>query len=311
VMHACGHDVHMACLVGTAGWLAAHRDLWAGTVVLVGQPAEELLEGAKAMLDDGLYERFPKPDAALALHVVQDQPTGSVSYTSGPALAGTTALDVTVRGRGGHGAAPQTTVDPVVLAALAVLDLQTIVSREIDPVQPAVLTVGSIQGGFKHNVIPDEVKLQLTLRAYRDDVLNQMVDAIRRRVNGLAQGHRAPEPVVKVVVTSPATVNDPALVEKVLPALRRALGPENVRPADPAMASEDFALYRKGGVPTFLFRLGTIPTDRLAEARTKGEALPSLHSARFRPEPEGSIATGVRAMTAAVVELLKPASGPR
>jgi hippurate hydrolase len=306
VMHACGHDVHMACLVGVAGWLAEHRDRWAGTVVLVGQPAEELVEGARAMLDDGLYRRFPKPDAALALHVVQDQPTGTVAYTSGPALAGTTSLDLIVKGRGGHGAAPHTTVDPVVLAALAVLDLQTIVSRELDPVQPGVVTIGSIHGGTKHNIIPNEVKLQLTLRAYQEDVLTRMVESIRRRAQGLAAAHRAPDPELKIVVTNPPTINDPALVEKVLPALRRVLGPDHVLAAEPVMGAEDFALYRREGVPTFMFRLGTIPPDRVAEARAKGEVLPSLHSSRFRPEPEGSIGTGVRAMTAAVVELLKP-----
>jgi hippurate hydrolase len=170
-MHACGHDIHMTCLVGAARWLADHRKEWSGTVLLIGQPAEERVEGARAMLAAGLYERFPKPDAALALHVTHDQPAGTVSYTSGPALAGTVSLDVTLRGRGGHGAAPHATVDPIVLAALAVLDFQTIVSREVDPTQPSVLTVGSIHGGTKHNIIPDEVTLQLTLRAYRDEVL--------------------------------------------------------------------------------------------------------------------------------------------
>jgi amidohydrolase len=309
VMHACGHDVHMACLVGTARWLAGHKGEWSGTVVLVGQPAEERVEGAKAMLADGLYTRFPKPDAALALHVVNDQPAGSVTYTSGPAFAGTTSLDVTLRGRGGHGAAPQATVDPVVLAALAVLDFQTIVSREIDPVQPSVLTVGSIHGGTKHNIIPDEVKLQLTLRAYREDVLAQLIDGIDRRVKGLAQAHRAPDPEVKVVVTNPPTVNTPELVRRVVPALERALGSGSVKPAEPVMGAEDFALYREGGVPTFMFRLGTIPPDRLAEAKAKKEPMPSLHSSRFRPDPEPSLRGGVRAMTAAVVELLPPRAG--
>ena len=169
-MHACGHDMHMTCLVGTARWLAEHKDRWKGTVVLIGQPAEEMIGGAHAMLEDGLYTRFPRPDFALALHVISDQPTGTVAYTSGPALAGSTAVDVVIRGKGGHGAAPHDTVDPVVLAALAILDFQTIVSREVNPIQPAVVTVGSIHGGTKHNIIPDEVRLQLTLRAYRDEV---------------------------------------------------------------------------------------------------------------------------------------------
>jgi hippurate hydrolase len=304
VMHACGHDVHMTCLVGTAGWLAAHRDRWSGTVVLVGQPAEEAIGGAEAMLADGLYTRFPKPDAALALHTIHDQATGTVSYTSGPALAGATSVDVIIRGRGGHGSAPHSTADPIVLAALVIIDLQTIVSREVDPVHPAVVTVGSIHGGTKHNIIPDEVRLQLTLRAYSDAVRDQLIDGIKRRVSGLARAHRAPEPSVEVIETTAPTINTPALVARVVPALARALGEANVRPTEPVMGAEDFGLYSRGGVPIFMFRLGTIPPDRLAEAKAKGEVLPSLHSARYRPDPEPSIRTGVRAMTAAVCALL-------
>jgi len=306
VMHACGHDVHMTCLVGTARWLSGHRDRWAGTVLLVGQPAEEMIGGAKAMLADGLYERFPKPDAALALHVVHDLPTGTVGYTSGPAMAGSTSLNVLIRGKGGHGAAPHTTVDPVVLAALAVLDFQTIVAREVDPLQPAVVTVGSIQGGTKHNIIGNEVRLQLTLRAYRDDVRDLLIDGVRRRVVGLAQAHRAPEPTVEVLESTPPTVNTPELVERVLPSLRAELGESNVRKLEPVMGAEDFGLFGRGGVPTFMFRLGTIAPDRLAAAKAKGEPLPSLHSASYYPEPAESIRTGVRAMTAAVVGLARP-----
>jgi amidohydrolase len=306
VMHACGHDVHMTCLVGTARWLAEHRDRWSGTVVLVGQPAEELVSGARAMLDDGLYTRFPRPDFALALHVLNDLPTGMVAYTSGPALASSTAVDVVIRGRGGHGAAPHTTVDPVVLAALAVLDFQTIVSREIDPTQPAVLTVGSIHGGTKHNIISDEVRLQLTLRAYREDVRDQLIDGIRRRVSGLARAHRAPEPTVEVLEGTPATINTPALVGRIVPVLTRTLGASNVREVGPVMGAEDFGLFGRGGIPTFMFRLGTIPPHRVEEARAKGEPLPSLHSAAYHPDPAPSIETGVRAMTAAVRELLPP-----
>src|SRR3954454_12830166 len=175
----------MTCLVGTARWLAAHRGQWAGTALLIGQPAEEEIGGAKGMLDDGLYQRFPKPDAALALHVTHDQEVGIVGYTSGPALAGSTAVDITVRGKGGHGAAPHTTVDPIVLAAMIIVDLQTIASREVNPVQPCVVTVGSIHGGTRSNIIPNEVKLQLSLRAYREDVRGQLIDGIKRRLAGL------------------------------------------------------------------------------------------------------------------------------
>jgi hippurate hydrolase len=306
VMHACGHDVHMTCLVGTARWLAEHRDRWSGTVVLVGQPAEELVSGARAMLDDGLYTRFPKPDYALALHVLNDLPTGMVAYTSGPALASSTSVDVVIRGRGGHGAAPHSTVDPIALAALAILDFQTIVSREIDPTQPAVLTVGSIHGGTKHNIIPDEVRLQLTLRAYREDVRDQLIDGIKRRVSGLAQSHKAPAPVVEIREGTPATINTPGLVNRIVPVLARTLGASNVKEVGPVMGAEDFGLFGRGGVPTFMFRLGTIPPRRMDEARAKGETLPSLHSAQYQPDPSPSIETGLRAMTAAVRELLPP-----
>ncbi len=309
VMHACGHDIHMACLVGTARWLATHRDRWAGTVLLIGQPAEEAIGGAKAMLADGLYERFPKPDAALALHVTHDQEIGTVGYTSGPALAGSTALDVTIRGKGGHGAAPHTTVDPIVLAALVIVDLQTIASREVNPIQPCVVTVGSIHGGTRSNIIPAEVKLQLTLRAYRDDVRDLLIDGIKRRIKGLAQAHRAPDPSLEIIETTPPTVNTPALVGRVVPALRKALGSDNVKAVEPVMGAEDFGLFGQGGVPTFMFRVGTLTPKRLAESLDGGKPLPSLHSPLYYPEPSGSIQTGVTAMTAAVVELLpqKPA----
>jgi hippurate hydrolase len=304
VMHACGHDVHMTCLVGTARWLAEHRDQWSGTVVLIGQPAEELVGGARAMLDDGLYTRFPRPDYALALHCLNELPAGVVGYTSGPTLASSTAVDVTIRGRGGHGAAPHQTVDPIALAALAILDFQTIVSREIDPTQSAVLTVGAIHGGTKHNIIPDEVKLQLTLRAFREDVRDQLIDGIKRRVNGLAQAHRAPAPSVDVRETTPPMISTPSLVTRVVPALRRTLGEDKVREFGPVMGAEDFGLYGQGGVPTFMFRVGTTPEKTLQEAKAKGEPIPGLHSSKYQPDAGPSIETGVRAMVAAVRELL-------
>ncbi len=306
VMHACGHDVHMTSLVGTARWLADHKPLWNGTVVFVAQPAEERIGGAKEMLADGLYERFPKPDYALALHVAHDLRTGQVGYCSGPALASSTSVDVYVKGRGGHGAMPHNTVDPITLAALLVLDFQTIVSREISPIEPAVLTVGSIQGGSKHNIIPDDVHLQLTLRAYSESVRTQLIEGIRRRAEGLAQAHRAPRPVVEVGESTPATINSPSLIEAVLPAFSEALGEENVIKVEPTMGAEDFGLFSQGGVPIFLFRLGTIPPDRVQQSLDGGEPLPSLHSALYQPDPEASLHTGIRAMTAAVVKLLPP-----
>jgi amidohydrolase len=306
VMHACGHDVHMTSFIGTARWLAAHRDRWSGTVVLIGQPAEEAVDGAKAMLEDGLYSRFPKPDFALALHCRPDIPVGAVSYCSGPAMASSTSVSVILRGKGGHGAWPHRTVDPIVLAALFVVDLQTIVSREIEPGEPAVVTVGSIHGGTKHNIIPDDVKLQLTLRSFSEPVRQQLIAGIKRRAIALSQAQQAPEPTVLVEEGTPATINTPSLVERVVPALADSLGASNVSPVKPVMGAEDFSLYSEGDVPICMFWLGTLSPERIAAATSNGGAPPALHSSKYYPEPGPSISTGIRAMTAAVVRLLPP-----
>ncbi|MFO0909117.1 MAG: amidohydrolase [Isosphaeraceae bacterium] len=307
VMHACGHDVHMACLVGTARWLSEHKDRWSGTVVLIGQPAEEAIGGAKAMLADGLYTRFPKPDYALALHVTNDQPAGKLAYTSGPALAGSTSVNLTFKGRGGHGAAPHLTIDPIVLAALAIVDFQSIVAREIDPLTPSVLTVGSIHGGTKHNIIPDDVKLQLTLRAYGDDVRDRLIRGIRRRLKGLSEAHGAPEASFEIAETTPPTINTPKLVERIIPVFRKEFGESQVAAVPPVMGAEDFGLYGRDGVPTFMFRLGSINPEQHARAVQERKPLPSLHSATYYPDAPASIRMGVRAMSCAVVELLPPA----
>jgi hippurate hydrolase len=306
VMHACGHDIHMTCLVGVARWLNDHKDRWSGTVILVGQPAEERIGGAKAMLADGLYSRFPKPDFALALHVAHDLETGRVGYRSGPAMASSTSVDVCVKGKGGHGAMPHNTVDPIVLAAALVMDLQTIVSREIKPIDPAVITVGSIHGGTKHNIIPNEVRLQLTLRAFSDEVRDQLVEGIKRRAFALAIAHRAPTPTVELSDSTPPTINTPELVSRVVPSLAKELGSSNVEEVEPTMGAEDFGLFGQGGVPTFMFRIGTIPPETIAASRQGGSPLPSLHSALYHPDPKPSVRVGVRAMTAAVVGLLPP-----
>ncbi len=306
VMHACGHDVHMTSFIGTARWLADHRDRWSGTVLLVAQPAEEAVDGARNMLRDGLYTRFPKPDFALALHCRPDEPIGTVRYCSGPTLASSTSLTITVRGKGGHGAWPHRTVDPIVLAALVVVDLQTIVSREIEPGEPAVVTVGSIHGGTKHNIIPDEVKLQLTLRTFSEPVRLQLIESIKRRVAGIAQAHQAPEPTVEVEESTPPTVNTPELVTRVVPALVEALGAASVGPAKPVMGAEDFGLFSEGNVPICMFWLGTVHPDRIAAATAKGQTMPPLHSSKYYPDPGPSITTGIRAMTAAVAKLLPP-----
>ena len=306
VMHACGHDVHMTSFIGTARWLADHRDRWSGTLLLVAQPAEEAVDGARNMLKDGLYTRFPKPDFALALHCRPDEPIGTVRYCSGPTLASSTSLTITVRGKGGHGAWPHRTVDPIVLAALVVVDLQTIVSREIEPGEPAVVTVGSIHGGTKHNIIPDEVKLQLTLRTFSEPVRLQLIESIKRRVAGIAQAHQAPAPTVEVEESTPPTVNTPELVARVVPALAEAVGQANIGPAKPVMGAEDFGLFSEGNVPICMFWLGTVHTDRIAAATAKGQTMPPLHSSKYYPEPAPSIATGIRAMTAVVAKLLPP-----
>jgi hippurate hydrolase len=306
VMHACGHDMHMTCFAGTARWLGEHRDRWSGTVVMIAQPAEEAIGGAKNMLADGLYTRFPMPDFALALHCTPIEPAGDVLYRPGPLLASSTSLTVTIRGRGGHGAWPNKTVDPIVLAALAILDFQTIVSREVEPIQPAVVTIGSIHGGTKHNIISDEVKLQLTLRAFSEKVRLQLVEGIERRARALAEAHKAPAPSVEIEEYTPATINTPELVQRVVPLLTTSLGAQHVRATDPVMGAEDFALYSEGNTPIMMFWLGTIAPERLAEAKARGVDLPVLHSARYYPDPAPSLATGIKAMTSAVVGLLPP-----
>lgn len=310
VMHACGHDLHMACLVGTARVLAASRVHWSGTVVLIGQPAEEIVVGARAMLAEGLYTKFPKPDFALALHDSATLPAGVIGTTEGPVMASSTSIDLTVRGLGGHGAAPQSTKDPIVLASRIVLALQTIVSRELRPLDPAVVTVGSIHGGTKHNIIPDEVKLQLTVRAYSDPVRDHILEAIKRICRGEAIATGLPEdrmPIIEVRnegITS--TINDPALTKRVHAAIADWLGANAVRTIDPDMVSEDFSLFGRTAerVPICLFRLGAADPAKVAESQRTGTPLPSLHSSKFAPLPEPTIKTGITAMGAAVLDLL-------
>ena len=307
VMHACGHDVHMASLVGTARWLAEHKDLWAGTVLLVAQPSEESACGARRMLADGLYTRFPRPDYALALHVSHDLEAGKVGYHVGPSMAGTTGVTITVNGRGGHGALPHTTVDPVVLASMLVLDLQTIVSREVNPLDSAVLTVGSIRGGDKSNIIPETVTLGLTIRWFRPEVRDLILNGITRRARALATGHNAPEPLVEVNGGTSPLVNEAGLVGKVVPAFQEVLGDAFVSEIPPEMTAEDFGLYAQGGVPTFMFRLGTVSPQRWVQSEAHSKPLDSLHSPRFLPDSAPTLRTGVRAMSKAVITLLPPA----
>ena len=268
--------------------------------------------GAKAMLDDKLYDRFGTPDQAVALHVASDLEAGKIGYVAGPALAGSTAVDVVVKGRGGHGAMPHKAIDPIVLAAALVMDLQTIVSREVPPTKPAVVTVGSIQGGTKHNIIPDQVRLQLTLRAFDDATRDLLIAGIRRRGEGLARAHGAPDPEVSVTEGTPPTVNDPALVERLRPALADALGGDGrLEEVDRTMGAEDFGLYALGGkIPSAMFWLGAVSPEAMAKSRAEGSPLPSLHSASFAPASETCVVTGVRAMTSAARALMPPARRP-
>jgi len=310
VMHACGHDLHMSSWIGTARMLVALKNEWSGTLLMIGQPSEEGLGGAKAMLMDGLYTRFPRPDFVLALH---DNPTvaaGKVAWKEGSMLASADGVDITVRGYGGHGAAPHMTKDPIVMASEIVLLLQTIVSRQTDPFDSVVITVGSFHAGTKRNIIPDEAHLELTVRTMKPEVREKVLASIKRIAEGVATAGGVPSeraPVVRVVSSTPATINNPELSRRVGAALERALGKENALPAEPIMASEDFSQYglTDPKPPYVMFWLGATDPKRLEEAREKGTQLPSLHSSEFYPVAEPAIHTGVKAMTASVLELLK------
>ncbi|MFQ5824128.1 MAG: amidohydrolase [bacterium] len=311
VMHACGHDVHMTVFVGTARLLSQLKNQWHGALVMIGQPAEETGAGAKAMLEDGLFTKFPRPDYCLALHSNASLPAGKVGICEGYALANVDFVDLKIFGVGGHGAYPHTTKDPIVIAAQIVLALQTIVSREIKPVEPAVVTVGSIHGGTKHNIIPEEVDLQLTLRSYSDQVRNQTIEAIKRISKGIALAAGISEdrlPTLKVREGFiPATYNDPELTRRIAKAMRNLLGDENVLKVEPVMGGEDFGRFGRVNpkIPISIFWLGTVEPKLVAESLQKGTPLPSLHSSIFAPVPTPTLKTGVKAMSAAVLDLLQ------
>ena len=310
VMHACGHDAHMTVFVGTARVLAAMRDHWRGTVVMIAQPAEERGLGAKGMLDAGLFTRFPRPDVCLAEHVTPSLAAGQVGVVEGYAFANVDSVDVTIRGLGGHGASPSRTKDPVVMAAQFVNALQTIVSRRIDPVDPAVVTVGSIHGGTTYNVIPDEVRLQLTVRSYAPEVRRQILAEIERIARGVAESAGVPADRMPTVTLpegfTPALYNDPALTRRVAGAWREALGADNVVSLRPEMVGEDFAFYglAEPHIPICMFRLGTSDPEALRQSEQSGTPLPALHSSRYTPVPGPTIRTGITAMTAAVIDVL-------
>lgn len=303
VMHACGHDLHMTVVTGVGQFLAAHRDQWKGTLMLIGQPAEERGSGALAMLNDGLFTRFTKPDYALALHVESATPAGSIAVRSGFILANVDSVDIEVIGRGGHGASPETTIDPIVQAAELVLSLQTIVSREVKPTEPAVVTVGSIHGGTKHNIIGDRCRLQVTVRSYSDGVRQLILSSIRRRASGIAAAYGAPEPEIHVSEGTPALSNNVELTDRLTKVFHHALGAERVLPGEQVMGGEDFSQYGLAGVPILMYRLGVISPERIARYRMLKQSPPSLHSPGFYPDLEGSLETGIVSMATAVLDL--------
>ena len=305
VMHACGHDLHMTAWLGTARYMSAHKDLWSGTLMLIAQPAEEVVKGARAMLADGLYTKFGKPTYAFAVHDDSGLPSGTVGYTPGFALANSDSIDLTIYGRGGHGAAPQSTVDPVVIAARTIMALQTVVSREKDPLEPAVVTVGQVHGGAKNNVIPDQVVLGLSVRTYKSEVRTQVLSAIERVAKGEAEAAGAPRtPEMKIIESTKAVYNDPKLAERVESAVKAALGENSVRVVPPKMVSEDFSYYDEGGVPVFIMHVGAVEPQKFAEAQRTGKPLPSLHSSTFAPDLKPTLHTAIVVEVSGLLELM-------
>jgi hippurate hydrolase len=311
VMHACGHDIHMTVMLGTAREMAARKSQWHGTLMLVGQPSEEVIDGARAMLADGLYERFGRPDFVLSAHDTADYAAGNIAIKAGPFNASSTSIDVTMRGVGAHGSAPQNGKDPVLMAAEFVVLAQSIVSRQIDPQQPAVLTVGMIHGGTKRNIIPDDVTMGLTLRTYSDKVRDQIIADIRRTADGIATGYGVPGDRMPVITISdsevaPANLNDVQLAAREREVAKAALGAEHVEEAQAIMASEDVGLFSLDQkIPALMFALGAADRAKLAVARKTGVPLPGPHSPLFAPIYEPTISTGVTAMTSMALDLLK------
>ncbi|MEX0938149.1 MAG: amidohydrolase [Pirellulales bacterium] len=305
VMHACGHDIHITNLIGVARYMAANKDRWQGTLVMIGQPAEERGAGARAMLDDGLFQRFARPDYAIALHVDSSLRSGDVGLRGGYSLANVDSVDITINGRGGHGAYPHATIDPIVIAARLVLDLQTIVAREIKPIEPAVVTVGSIHGGTKHNIIGDTCHLQLTVRSYSDQVRQHLYEAIQRKAKAAAASAGAPEPEIAISEGTPSLFNDEELAARMRGVFEQALGEAHVKDSEPSMGGEDFSHYGRAGVPILMFRLGAVNEARLNEYARQNQPPPSLHSPIFYPDPEPALKTGLVSMASAALDLLK------
>jgi hippurate hydrolase len=312
VMHACGHDIHTTVLIGTARAMAAMKSQWHGTLMLVGQPSEETIDGAKAMLADDLYKRFGRPDKIIGLHDTNTIPAGKVGILAGPAMASSTSIDVVIHGIGGHGARPEAGRDPVTLAALFITQIQTIVSREEDPQDPAVVTVGDIHGGTKRNIIPDEVKLELTTRAFSDKARQTIITGLQQMAAGITTSAGLPPEkaaTVKVLEdeSTPVQFNDPTLTASVQAALIKALGETNVLPVEKAMGSEDVGVFGLDHqqIPVVYFRLGAMDPQKLAAAEAAGKQLPGPHTSRFEPLPAPTIQTGIAAMSAVAISLLQ------
>ena len=305
VMHACGHDLHMASLAAAAEIMSGDRKSWHGTLVLIGQPAEETISGAKWMIEDGLMTRFPKPDAAVALHVSNEFPAGMVAITPGTYNTNADSLRITIYGKGGHGAMPNTTIDPVVIAARTVLTLQTITAREVKPGELAIVTVGYVHAGTKNNIIPDSAEMGLTVRTFKSDVRKQVLAAIERIAKGEAAAGGAPrEPLVDHYEATDLVYNNPALAEKLRGALESALGKSNVVTAEPITPSEDFSYFLGQGVPGFYFSLGGADPEKFAEAKSAGTSLPSNHSPLFAPDVDPALRTGIASEVAVLRNLL-------
>lgn len=312
VMHACGHDAHMAAFIGVARVLGRLKDQWQGTIVFVGQPAEETGNGARALLQAGLYTRFGKPNFALGFHDNAQMETGHLGVTEGYTYANVDSINITVRGVGGHGAYPHKTKDPIVLSAEIITALQTIASRENNPIDPVVITVGSIHGGTKHNIIPDEVQMQLTVRTYKADVRDRVLAAIDRITKGCAAAAGIPPdraPTVEVLQDqfTPATYNNPELTKRLVGVWKEVFGAQNVESTDPTMGGEDFSEYSlpDHSIPACDFHIGAVDPAKMAESKKTGSPLPSLHSNKFAPVPEPTIRVGIVGMTSAVLELMK------
>ena len=312
VGHMCGHDAHMSAFIGTARALQRLKDQWAGTIMFVAQPAEETGNGARALLKGGLYNRFGKPDFALGFHDKADLQTGHIGITPGYTSANVDSVDVTVRGVGGHGAYPHKTKDPVVLAAEMINAWQTIASRENNPLDPIVVTVGSIHGGTKHNIIPDEVKMQLTVRTYKSDVRDRVLKAIDEIAKGIANAGGVPvdrAPIVNALNNqfTPATYNNPDLTKRLVAVWKNVLGADNVEIVDPTMGGEDFSEYSlpDHSIPAVDFHIGAVDPEKIVQFKKEGKELPSLHSSKFAPVPEPTIRVGIIGMTSAVLELMK------